>query len=350
MSRTSLPTGAARALRVRQVEPSATVQVVAPADVQILGVTFTPDGSRLTYVAYREGAAPATLYEVPVLGGTPRRLMDDVDREVAFAPDAARFAFVRGIPKPAAPSCWSRTRTGPASGRSPERRTASEFVLANRRPGRRTAASSRPRPTTTDRQRRARRGGRGTGSGPARRTGRWNSVGDSLAPRRRRRCSLRRGTPAIADQDQLWEVTVSRRRRYGESRRTLAGYSGVSLDRRRPHARRHALGVARHPLGRSSRAARPHRPGRLGAEHGLALDPIGGQRTAGSFTPRAWPATATSGRHGPTAADLRQLTTSPARRLRDRRRRTTVHRLRVRPRWPRAASGAWTRTAAGRRR
>jgi Tol biopolymer transport system component len=85
-------------LRVRQVETSATVQAVPPDDVLYNGVAFTPDGNRLFYSAYPRSAAPATLYEVATLGGTPRRLVEDVDSAVTFSPDASRFAFMRGLP------------------------------------------------------------------------------------------------------------------------------------------------------------------------------------------------------------------------------------------------------------
>jgi Tol biopolymer transport system component len=61
-------------------------------------VAFTPDGNRLFYSAYPRSAAPATLYEVATLGGTPRRLVEDVDSAVTFSPDASRFAFMRGLP------------------------------------------------------------------------------------------------------------------------------------------------------------------------------------------------------------------------------------------------------------
>ena len=85
-------------LRVSQMDGSATAQVVPPDDVQINGVTFTPDGNRICYIAYKTGSGIATLFEVPILGGTPRRLLADVDREPSFSPDAKRFSFVRGSP------------------------------------------------------------------------------------------------------------------------------------------------------------------------------------------------------------------------------------------------------------
>jgi eukaryotic-like serine/threonine-protein kinase len=85
-------------LRIRQVEASATVQVVPPAEVQYYYVTFTPDGNRLLYTTYPKGSGTAILYEVAVLGGTPRRLIEDVDGGVTFEPGAARLAFMRGLP------------------------------------------------------------------------------------------------------------------------------------------------------------------------------------------------------------------------------------------------------------
>ena len=71
---------------------------MAPGDVAIQGVTFTPDGSRVSYFAYPGGSGIASLYEVPVLGGAPRKLLGDIDTDVAFAPDGSRFAFIRGSP------------------------------------------------------------------------------------------------------------------------------------------------------------------------------------------------------------------------------------------------------------
>ncbi len=35
------------------------------------------------------------LYQVPSLGGTPRRILADVDSPISFSPDGKRFSFVR---------------------------------------------------------------------------------------------------------------------------------------------------------------------------------------------------------------------------------------------------------------
>jgi len=117
-------------LRVRQAETSATVQVVAPADVQISGVTFTPDGNRLSYLVYPRGSGTASLYEIPVLGGTPRKLIEDIDCEVSFSPDGARFAFVRGVPGKSAGIVLANA-DGTNERPLVERQNPAQFLLAN---------------------------------------------------------------------------------------------------------------------------------------------------------------------------------------------------------------------------
>lgn len=89
-----------QSLWVRQVAATNNVQIVAPAAVRYRGVTFSPDGNHVYYVTYDKPTNPAlaVLYEVPTLGGTPRKLLEDVDSPITFAPDGKRFAFVRGYP------------------------------------------------------------------------------------------------------------------------------------------------------------------------------------------------------------------------------------------------------------
>jgi len=118
-------------LRVRQIDSSATVQVVAPDDVLVVGVTFTPDGNRLCYTAYRKGNDIATLYEVPVLGGMPpRRLLEDVDRIGGFSPDGKRFAFLRVFPGKSSEVLIANA-DGSGQRTLAVRRPPSEFVFAN---------------------------------------------------------------------------------------------------------------------------------------------------------------------------------------------------------------------------
>ncbi len=85
-------------LWVRQVAATNNVQIVAPASVHYRGVTFSKDGNHVYYVVYNRPTEPSLLYEIPVLGGTPRRLLEDVDSPITLSPDGKRLAFVRGYP------------------------------------------------------------------------------------------------------------------------------------------------------------------------------------------------------------------------------------------------------------
>lgn len=86
-------------LSVRQVATGADIQVVPPAPMEFQGVTFSPDGNYLDYVRREsEGSIYSVLYQIPSLGGTPRKLIFDVDTAITFSPDGSRIAFVRGYP------------------------------------------------------------------------------------------------------------------------------------------------------------------------------------------------------------------------------------------------------------
>jgi Tol biopolymer transport system component len=83
-------------LRVRQVATGSDVEVLPPSDNTILFPSFSPDGNYLFYsAATPEKRNYRTLYQVPSLGGTPRRCGFDVDSRVSPSPDGARVAFWR---------------------------------------------------------------------------------------------------------------------------------------------------------------------------------------------------------------------------------------------------------------
>jgi len=80
-------------LWVRQIATPSAVQVV-PAQEQLIGnVSFTPDGGFIDYTTSSVAGADGTLYQVPVLGGAPRLLLDKVDTAVSFSPDATQMAY-----------------------------------------------------------------------------------------------------------------------------------------------------------------------------------------------------------------------------------------------------------------
>lgn len=87
-----------QSLWVRQVVVANSKQIIQPAEIAYAGLTFSPDSNFIYYVTTDNSstiAAKGALYQVPALGGTPRKLMDDVSSPVTFSPDGKRFAFVR---------------------------------------------------------------------------------------------------------------------------------------------------------------------------------------------------------------------------------------------------------------
>ena len=83
-------------LWLRQISTNSLVRIVSPETGGYLGTTFSPDGELVYYVATleRNNFVP-TLYRVPVLGGTPAKVLDRVFSAIAFSRDGKQFAFVR---------------------------------------------------------------------------------------------------------------------------------------------------------------------------------------------------------------------------------------------------------------
>jgi serine/threonine protein kinase len=79
-----------------QLASRSEVQIVPPAEVIYHGLSFSPDGNYVYFIsAQTRNYLFKTLYQVPVLGGTPRKILADVDSPVAFSPDGSRIAYVR---------------------------------------------------------------------------------------------------------------------------------------------------------------------------------------------------------------------------------------------------------------
>jgi Tol biopolymer transport system component/phage shock protein PspC (stress-responsive transcriptional regulator)/predicted Ser/Thr protein kinase len=85
-----------KSLWLRQLASTNSVQLLPSAPRPMLIPEFTPDGS---FIDYLERVNPTdkfgSLYQIPVLGGTPHKLVDHIDSLVTFSPDGRQMAFVR---------------------------------------------------------------------------------------------------------------------------------------------------------------------------------------------------------------------------------------------------------------
>jgi Tol biopolymer transport system component len=96
----AVTTGGRSSLWVRQVVTSSSLQIVPPAEATFLGVAVSPDGNYVYYVLQRGLEVGKRLYRVPILGGTPRRLVAGIDSPVAFSPKGKRIAYVHCASSP----------------------------------------------------------------------------------------------------------------------------------------------------------------------------------------------------------------------------------------------------------
>jgi serine/threonine protein kinase len=84
-----------QSLWLRHIPTGSNTQVVTPAATRYGGLTFSPDGNYIYFVRRDDSEqAIASLYDAPMLGGTPRLLIKDVDSPIAFSPDGQHFAYL----------------------------------------------------------------------------------------------------------------------------------------------------------------------------------------------------------------------------------------------------------------
>jgi serine/threonine protein kinase/Tol biopolymer transport system component len=82
-------------LWVRQVLTGSLIKIVPDVVGKIGGTTFSRDGEFVYYSLFDTNDPLGALFQVPVLGGTQRRVLAGVTSPVTISPDGQRFAFVR---------------------------------------------------------------------------------------------------------------------------------------------------------------------------------------------------------------------------------------------------------------
>src|SRR3989442_1072207 len=102
-----------RSLWLRQVETTSDTQIVPPSQQNYYGITFSKDGAYI-YSVLGEPINPATraLYQVPLLGGASRKLIEHVASPVSLSPDGTRLAFMGGSPTQTALAVANADGTG----------------------------------------------------------------------------------------------------------------------------------------------------------------------------------------------------------------------------------------------
>jgi len=86
-------------LRMRQVATGSDVEILSPDFGNFVGMTFTVDANYIYFVrAATNDPAFRYLYSVPSLGGTPTKLITDVDSGIAFSPDGRKLVYEHWVP------------------------------------------------------------------------------------------------------------------------------------------------------------------------------------------------------------------------------------------------------------
>jgi Tol biopolymer transport system component len=92
---TTVESDGRESLWIKQVLSGGTLQLISPTFFEILGTTFSPDGTLIYYAARSKDSPTGALYKIPTIGGSSKRVLTDIAGAVGIARDATRLAFVR---------------------------------------------------------------------------------------------------------------------------------------------------------------------------------------------------------------------------------------------------------------
>ena len=88
--------GRVSTLWVRQATTESALKLAVLKDGKHGSNRFSPDGNYVYFLWAREGATSYDAYAIPVLGGTPKLIIEKVSAGLGISPDGKHVAFVRG--------------------------------------------------------------------------------------------------------------------------------------------------------------------------------------------------------------------------------------------------------------
>jgi serine/threonine protein kinase/Tol biopolymer transport system component len=88
-------TAGKQSLWLKQLATDSDVQIATLGQDKSFGLAFSPDGSYVYFEREQRHTESGDLYQVPSLGGTPRKVLKEISGPPAFSPDGQRVAFVR---------------------------------------------------------------------------------------------------------------------------------------------------------------------------------------------------------------------------------------------------------------
>ncbi len=90
--------GDKQSLWVRHVATSRNVEILPALEGRFSGISFSRDSNYIYYTVIEKNRPVAILYQIGALGGSPKRLIEDVDSPISISPDNNQFVFLRGFP------------------------------------------------------------------------------------------------------------------------------------------------------------------------------------------------------------------------------------------------------------
>jgi len=83
-------------LWLRQIDTTSALQLMPDSDSDYEDPVFSPNGNFVYFNSFSKEEPNGTLYMMPMLGGTPRKVLSDIKGAVTFSPDGGQIAFVPG--------------------------------------------------------------------------------------------------------------------------------------------------------------------------------------------------------------------------------------------------------------